>query len=146
MSAVVSLPTKILVAVDGSDPSMKALNYASRLAALTSAKILALHVILLPSAVSAKTMDQVRKDSTAKGNEILNVAISIAKKNSIEIETRIAETDRSVEMTIVDLATKEEVDLIVLGTQGTTGYGRLMLGSTAAGAVSFAKCSVLAVR
>jgi len=135
-----------VVAVDGSDPSSKALGYALKLASISDARVLLVHVLLLPSGMEPDTLDAVRKELSTKGADILTRAAGLATSSKIQAETRMVETDRSVPMAIVDLSTKEDADLIVLGTKGTSGYGRLMLGSTAAGAVSFANCPVLAVR
>ncbi len=140
------MPQRIVVAVDGSDPSLKALVYASKLAALTKSKVKVLHVMLLPPGATTKTLDAVRRDMSTKGNEILSKASGIAKSNGVQVETKMVETDHSVEMAIVEFAAGENADLLVLGTRGTSGYAKLMLGSTAAGAVSFANCPVLAVR
>ncbi len=136
----------MVVAIDGSEPSFKALSYASKLAGLTKSKVVVLHVILLPPGATSRTLEAVRKDLLSKGNELLAKATGIARSNGLDIETRMVETNHSVEMAIVDFAAQEQADLLVLGTKGTSGYGRLMLGSTAAGAVSFANCPVLAVR
>ncbi len=46
---------------------------------------------------------------------------------------------------IVELADKENVDLIVMGSNGRHGLA-LLLGSTASGVLHYAKCDVLAVR
>ncbi len=146
MSTQVRLPQRIVVAIDGSEPSFKALSYASKLAGLTKSKVVVLHVMLLPPSATSRTLEAVRKDLSSKGNELLAKATGIAKSNGLDVETKMVETNHSVEMAIVDFAAQEKADLLVLGTKGTSGYGRLMLGSTAAGAVSFANCPVLAVR
>lgn len=82
----------------------------------------------------------------AKGREILGKASEKARSSNVPVETRIVETDRSISTAIVELASREQADLIVIGTQGITGYGKLMLGSTAAGTVTLANCPVLVVR
>ncbi len=146
MSTQATLPQRIVVAIDGSEPSFKALSYASKLAGLTKSKVVVLHVMLLPPGTTSRTLEAVRKDLSSKGNVLLAKATSIAKSNGMDVETKMIETNHSVEMAIVDFAAQEKADLLVLGTKGTSGYGRLMLGSTAAGAVSFANCPVLAVR
>ncbi|HVH15101.1 MAG TPA: universal stress protein [Candidatus Angelobacter sp.] len=146
MSLQISLPQKIVVAVDGSDPSFKALNYASRLAGLSKSKVVALNVISLPPGTTPKTVEALKKELSAKAAEILLKANSISKSNGLDLETKTVETSQSIVMSIVEFASQEKADLIVMGTRGTSGYGRLMLGSVAAGVVSFANCPVLAVR
>ena len=146
MSLEVSLPQKIVVAVDGSDPSFKALNYAVKLAVASRSKVVVLNVISLPPGTSPKTVEALKNDLSKKSSDILDRAKRESKLEGIDIETKIVETSQSIVMAIVEFAGKEKTDLIVMGTKGTSGYGRLMLGSVAAGVVSFAGCPVLAVR
>jgi nucleotide-binding universal stress UspA family protein len=47
---------------------------------------------------------------------------------------------------IVDYAEKENIDIIILGKSGRTGFKRILLGSTASGVVKYAHCHVLVVR
>ena len=47
---------------------------------------------------------------------------------------------------IVRVAEKEKVDLIVLGTQGHSGFKRLMIGSVTDRVLRACKCPVLAVK
>jgi len=49
-------------------------------------------------------------------------------------------------MTIVDTATEEGADLIVMGTAGRTGLAHLLMGSVAEKVVRFARCPVLTIR
>lgn len=137
---------RIVVAVDGSDESLKAVDYALKLAEPARTMITILRVVLLPTGASEQTLQAVKKDMWAKGNVILSRAQRSAELKRDKLETQIVETDHSVVMAIVDYARQEKADLIILGTKGTSGFGRLMLGSTAAGTVSLAPCSVLTVR
>jgi nucleotide-binding universal stress UspA family protein len=134
------------VAVDGSDPSFKALNYAAKLAGVNKSKVVVLNIMSLPPGTTAKTAEALRKDLSAKAAEIFGKANSLGKSNGIDVETRAVETSESIVMSIVDFSNKEKADLIVMGTKGTSGYGKMMVGSVAAGVVSFANCPVLAVR
>jgi len=47
---------------------------------------------------------------------------------------------------ILDLAKRERVDLVVMGSHGRTGLGKLLMGSVASHVVAHAPCSVLVVR
>src|SRR6266487_3902068 len=140
-SLQVSLPEKIVVAVDGSDPSFKALSYAPKIAGLNKSKIVVLSVMSLPPWTAAKTADALKKDLSSKAADVLGRAKSLARSNGVDVET-----SESIVMAIIDFSNKEKADLIVMGTKGTSGYGKMMLGSVAAGVVSFASCPVLAVR
>jgi nucleotide-binding universal stress UspA family protein len=145
-SLQVSLPEKIIVAVDGSDQSFKALSYAAKLAGLNKSKIVVLNVMSLPPWTATRTAEALRKDLSAKASDVLGKAKSLGRSNGVDVETRSIETSESIVMAIIDFSNKEKADLIVMGTKGTSGYGKMMLGSVAAGVVSFASCPVLAVR
>jgi nucleotide-binding universal stress UspA family protein len=47
---------------------------------------------------------------------------------------------------IINYATEQKADLIVIGTRGRSGLKRLVLESTASGVVAYATCPVLVVR
>ena len=146
MSTAPSLPKRITVAVDGSDPSFRAVSYSLNLAKLSKSTIILVHVLLLPPGATNETLVAVRKEMSAKGEELLRKASDMARGSSVLVQTRVVETDHSISTAIVELANKEKADLIVVGTQGMSGYGKLMLGSTAAGTVTLASCPVLVVR
>lgn len=81
-----------------------------------------------------------------RGEGILAKTKGIAAAEEVDIEGNTVETGGSVVKAIIDFAEGAGADLIVLGTRGTSGMPKLMLGSVAAGVVSFAHCPVLAVR
>ncbi len=141
----VSLPKKILVAVDGSEPSLKAVSYAAQLAKLTGSKLMIMTVTLLPAFASSKTIEVLRRDLSTKADAIMEKSRSVAKAANMDSESKIMETDRSVVETIIELSESEKADLIVLGSRGIT-MGKLMLGSIAAGTANLAHHPVLVVR
>jgi nucleotide-binding universal stress UspA family protein len=145
MTTSVSLPMKIIVAVDGSEPSMKAVSYAAKLAKLAGSRLMILNVILLPTFASPKTLENLRKDLSTKATQILEKSKGIAGTVSVDSESKIVETDRSVVEAIIESSENERADLIVLGSRGTT-MGKLMLGSIAAGTANLAHSPVLVVR
>jgi nucleotide-binding universal stress UspA family protein len=49
-------------------------------------------------------------------------------------------------MAIVEYAERENIDLIVIGSRGLTGFRKLLLGSVASGVVTYAHCPVLVVK
>ena len=51
----------------------------------------------------------------------------------MQLETKSVESPMSVEGAIVDYADKENVDLIVVGTRGRTGFAKKLLGSVGIG-------------
>jgi nucleotide-binding universal stress UspA family protein len=140
------LPKKILIGIDGSDASLKAAAYAIKLAHLLEAEVVALHVVLLPAYASQKIVDSLRKELSARAEEVWERVKELPDSSDVKFEARVIETNRSVVQAIVDFALKSNVELIVLGTRGFAGVAKLMLGSVAAGVVNSAHCPVLVVR
>ena len=62
------------------------------------------------------------------------------------METKVISSGYSVGQVIVDLAEKENVDLIVVGTRGMTGFKKMLLGSVALEVVTYSDCSVMVVK
>jgi nucleotide-binding universal stress UspA family protein len=52
----------------------------------------------------------------------------------------------SAEGAIVSYADKENIDLIVIGTRGRSGFSKKLLGSVALGVVTHASCPVIVVK
>ncbi len=70
---------------------------------------------------------------------------------SCDIDTDYIKTDvfRDVESivdAIINYASHNSMDLIIMGTKGRTGIARFLLGSVANGVVQHAHCPVLLVR
>jgi nucleotide-binding universal stress UspA family protein len=140
------LTTKILTAVDGSEESLKAAKYAIRLAKVTGASVVAIYTILLPQYVADEVRRRLKEDLTSKGSGALDEVGQIAQGQGVSLVSRTVDTDTSVVNAICDSAERENVDLIILGTRGSGGVAKLMLGSVAGGVVKSAHCSVLIVR
>src|SRR5215510_7284705 len=64
----------------------------------------------------------------------------------IHLKTQVVVSPLSIIGSIVQYAEHENIDLIVVGTRGRSGFKRLLLGSTASGIVTHAHCPVMVVR
>ena len=47
---------------------------------------------------------------------------------------------------ILEFAEEKQIDLIVMGTRGRTGFKKLLLGSTASSVVTYSHCTVMVVK
>ena len=78
-----------------------------------------------------------------------NRVLEKVKKDGLEIKkikTDVITTPLSIVSTILQYAEKNDVDLIVIGTKGITGFKRMLVGSVASGVVTYAYCPVLVIR
>jgi universal stress protein A len=135
---------KILVPVDFSACSRKALEYAIPLAEQFGAELTLLHVLpSSPPVPELGPVDVVGIDDATQELEALQASVRTAVPSQSVL--RIVRTgDPQVE--IIRVARQRGIDLIVLSTHGRTGLSRVLLGSTAEKVVRHAPCPVLVVR
>jgi universal stress protein A len=141
----------ILVPVDFSESSRRALEYAAVLGRPFKAKIDVLHVWQVPSflppdaALGAATQTlELTKLVQENADKELSRFVSRAQEDGIAIATTRSEPGVP-SATIVEVAKNGAHDLIVMGTHGRTGFSRVMLGSVAERVVRLAPCAVLTV-
>jgi len=153
---------KILVAQDGSESSQRAAQAALELAEKLKADLVVLHAIIPPTSYYHSTIASPPGMSLPAPSQheidvyyayarkvalgIVGETESKAKKQGIHVKTEIPEAVSSIVETIVNHASKENVDLIVVGTRGLGGFKKMLLGSVSSGIVSHAHCPVLIVR
>jgi nucleotide-binding universal stress UspA family protein len=141
---------RILYASDFSPASRPAFRRALDLARANRGTLTVAHVYstivplmgegLATAPVYQRWIDDVRADAERR----LNGLVAQAKKGGVRVKGLLLEGvphDR-----ILRAARSTRADLIVLGTHGRTGLGRVILGSVAARVVALASCPVLTVR
>lgn len=148
---------KIIVAVDGSEPSFDAAGYAISLAELYRSELTALYVVSvrihgdydsdmpvekMPESVK-KIMDEAMREADPWFTRIRG---EISPESSIKFHTKIIISTMKVSGIIVNNAENTNVNLIVVGTRGRSGFKRLLLGSIASDVVTYAHCPVLVVK
>jgi len=133
---------RILVAVDGSENSKRAGDYAIKLGQELDAEIIALHVIPTGKYIEEGNLEKGTKYDYAYLDKIGEESISAEVKLEIEI---LRATRSSVVDEIIDYRNKKNIDLIVIGIRSISDF-RFMLGSTASGVVVNAPCPVLVVK
>ncbi len=138
---------KILVPLDFSDCSRKALEYAIPLAEQFHATLVLLHVAepYYPTADSF-TLDVNFVNEQTSQAAIKELAEWIEKEVPAEVETRRVVRLGNPFDEIVHVAESMGLDLIVLSTHGRTGLKHLLMGSVAERVVQHAPCPVLVVR
>lgn len=138
---------RILVPLDFSLTSLRALHMAVPLAKQSGARLLLLNVVEPnPYATGMEGAVLVMPDATIARNakqQLPQVARRFIPK-SVRVTTLVAR-GRAADV-IVETAEEKGVDLIVLSTHGHTGLERMLMGSTAEQVVRQAKCPVLVVR
>jgi len=142
---------RILVPVDGSEPSDLGLAEAIKLARLTGARLLLLHAVDLAAvsvvAEAGATTVSLYEAMREGGAQILARANATASSAGVGAETVQGDTLAGRLCDLVgDHATRWHADLVVIGTHGRRGVGRLLLGSDAEQIARTAPVPVLLVR
>jgi nucleotide-binding universal stress UspA family protein len=141
---------RIMVPVDGSETSRKALQEAIKLAQLFHARLKLVHVVENARVFDAEGMVDyaaLREVATKGGELILSRGKEMAAQAGVSAETALLESggDRN-ENVIVSDARQWLAELIVIGTHGRSGISRLLFGSVAEGVVRGATMPVLLIR
>jgi len=156
---------KILVLVDGSQPSINAADRAIALAKKEKDNpqlLIALHVVFSRVGYAYSPEGVFGMDGLTTPNamkEILENAKKEAQQwfdnikekinmdnNNIQLQPEVVVTATSIVSAIVEYAKNKDVDLIVIGTRGRSGFKKLLLGSVASGVVTNAACPVMVVK
>ncbi len=130
----------VLVPLDFSGKSRQALRYAVPIAQKFSAKIHLVHI--LPPPGKAELPDLARIKFTALkrlGEMAAELLPPRLRAGNAVLVGKPAEQ-------ILQLAEKNNIDLIVLTTKGRSGLARVIVGSTAESIMRHASCPVLSVR
>lgn len=135
---------KILIPVDGSESSNRALGKGIELANAMKAKLMFLYVanvnqLAVNSCLSAELLEAVNK----AGDVVLTHAEESAP-DGIETE-RVMETGSPAPV-IIDVAEEYGIDLIVMGSRGLGLVKGVLLGSVSQYVVENAKCAVMVVK
>ena len=149
--------SKILVPIDGSEPSFHAAHIASNIANKFNSEIIVLYVVVSPSKseyanltglVTPKQIDMIIENAKKEARDWFNrIEDMIKEKNpNIKVSTKVILTGVAVYGEIIQYAGQENIDLIVIGTRGRSGAKKLLLGSTASGVVTYADSPVLVTK
>jgi nucleotide-binding universal stress UspA family protein len=142
---------RILVPVDGSETATKAMIAALQMARDSGGQVHLVHVVegMTPlaadpyGAYSGEVIEIMRQS----GSKILEDALEVAKAAGVTADTELFDNfgERLAEV-VADAATRFKADLIVVGTHGRRGLGRMMLGSGAEQIIRLAPVPVLVIR
>ena len=136
---------RILVPTDGSEFAKKAQKHALFLAGVSGAEIVAVSVTEnnfvngLPLDDEVYQLNQLLKERSEENLEEFD------KLNENDLKITHVIKEGSPARCILEVASEEDVDLIVMGSSGKSGFDRFIMGSVADKVVNSAKCAVLVV-
>jgi nucleotide-binding universal stress UspA family protein len=152
---------RILVGLDGSEHSLKALETAIQIAKGFSGKLTLIYVYsvavtpimvpepstLSPTGIPAITAEEVARVADAvrgAGRQVLAEGEQKVKAEKVQVETMLIEGHAVQE--IVRVAKEGKFDMIVIGAKGISKIRELLLGSVTDGVIHHAACPVLVVK
>lgn len=138
---------RIVVGVDGSDSSRAALAWAVRQAALTGAKVDAVHAWRNPVGYSygyGYAMVLPVTDVQKFAREALDEAIAEVADLAPGVEIRPLVVEDNPAQALLDNA--KDADLLVVGRRGHGGFAEALLGSVGQHCVHHANCPVVVIR
>ncbi|WBY00369.1 universal stress protein [Ramlibacter tataouinensis] len=139
---------RILVPVDGSATALQAMATAIEFARASGGRMLAVHAVEELAFVAGMDYSgQLLTVAREAGAKSLQEAAQRARDAGVEVETRLLEhTANRLGESIAQAAQGWNADLIVVGTHGRRGMGRLLLGSGAEQIIRLAPVPVLVIR
>ena len=137
----------ILVALDGSTYSERALPYARLLAKAFDSHLTLLCVSAVPEAedyrAPADIVLKIRQKAEASMYKFLNEIARLLRKDGLKVDVRV--TGSIPAHAILEVAREKNVDMLMLTSQGRGGFNALLLGSVAEHVVQNTKRPVFMV-
>lgn len=139
--------TNILVAIDGSEVSERALARAVDEARIWNAKIHAVYVVetgLFSSLPADNTVEIMYRVLEKEGQDKLAQARAFAATQGLSLTTHMKQGHAGSE--IIALAEREKSDLIIVGSHGKSNVDKLFIGSVSTFVIAHSKISTMVVR
>jgi nucleotide-binding universal stress UspA family protein len=147
---------RILVAVDGSKPSIDAGTQAIDIAKRFDAELIALYVVspdvrynYLEDVITPrlpKALKNVVMLAMQRGEKHVDKVKQKASEENVKVKTDVVIGISSVVKEIIEYAEKNRIDMIIIGSRGLSGIKKMLLGSVASGVVTYAHCPVLVAK
>ena len=140
---------RILVPIDFSEHSKNALQYAVSFAKQFQSELILIYVVeptIYPADFSfgQVAVPSIEKELRERGKVELDQLVETQIAGALPARAMVRTGKPFLE--IIDTATEEEVDLIIIATHGHTGVEHILFGGTAEKVVRKAPCPVLVVR
>ena len=135
---------RLLFPNDGSEIAASAFEYAFEITSEHDATIHVLAVVDTTDESIARTGEGVIDDLEGRGERIVHEAADRATERGVSV---VPEVSHGIpHETIVEYSEKVDIDLVVVGTHGRTGFDRYLLGSVTEKIVCTSPIPVLTVR
>ena len=134
---------RVVVGVDGSENSVKALRWAVVEARLSGADLMIVHAWNDPNFDSELTMIDTRAAAQRAGQAVLDQACALVETLDPLASTTAALVEGHPAKSVIEAASP--ADLVVVGSRGRGGFRALLLGSVSRLVLEHAPCSVVVI-
>ncbi|SEK48522.1 universal stress protein [Haloferax larsenii] len=131
----------ILVPTDGSRHALRAAEYAGDLAATYGATLHVLYVVDVRTTHADTPLDD--SESQTRGQKAVQTVADVASDHGVPVETEIRVG--LPHQAIVGYSDERDVDLVVMGTHGTSGLERYLIGSVAERVIRLSDVPVMCI-
>ncbi|MCY1082829.1 universal stress protein [Archangium lansingense] len=139
---------RILIAVDGSAPSLRALEFGASLAAKLGEGVVLLHamprVVLPVGGGGPGALAELQRTLQVESSRLLASLANKARAYGVEVETEVGMGEAA--LTIYDRSEAPDIQMVVMGSRGQRAVAQLLLGSVASHVVHTATKPVVVVR
>jgi nucleotide-binding universal stress UspA family protein len=140
---------KILIPVDFSDTAMIAIEHAGFTAQLFKAELVLLHVVEKHWEKFSIVAPEMRVNAPSDFINAIEKRLeetAAAIRSKYGVKSTCITADGNIFSEVVSVAKEHNVDMVVMGTHGTSGFVEFFVGSNTYKVVSEAECPVLSVR
>ncbi|HYO66788.1 MAG TPA: universal stress protein [Archangium sp.] len=139
---------RLLIAVDGSPPSQRAVEFGASLAAKLGVGVHLLHVMqqgVLPlGSMPPASLSELLQPLEAEGNRLLAALADKVQPHGVAVETELGVGEAAA--VISERSEAADIQMVVMGSRGQGAVARLLLGSVATQVVHTATKPVVVVR
>jgi nucleotide-binding universal stress UspA family protein len=135
---------RVLVATDGSDYSRKAVNKALDLLQHSRGTLVVVSVLEISPHIYA-VAPEIAEEKIKVPQKHVAAVKELAASRGLPAEGFVREAESADEV-ITDVARRQSIDLIVVGSHGRTGLKRLLMGSVTESVIAHSPCPVLVVK
>lgn len=136
----------ILVPVDFSPLSLKALDFALKLAKAAGSKVFILNTFVTPYEFASRldlVLNSYKKDSEKRLKDLMDSLRTKKDSDGLELVAHV-EVGEIVSM-VEKFVKNHAINLVVMGTQGASGIKKTLIGSNTAELLKHCSCPVLAI-
>ncbi len=141
------LPTRILLAADGSRDSRLALGMAAGLASKVGAELHVVYVALIsPWVLGGKVSDAEYRQIRQEQQGFLDGLVGQVEETGASVTEAHFRVGHRADEKIIQLSEELGVDLVIVGSKGQRTIERALMGSDSESIVRYSRCPVMVVR